>query len=347
LGLLLLAGIKRDSGDFSGAKKCAQESQRAANIVGDIYTEASALDAEASCWFFLGSYGRCLPLLENAIRLLDLCGMLGGTVHNTIRITQAEVHRCKSEYVEARTIQTHLLQNASPDQVPYSHALALINIAQIDVEIGSFPDEAQQNINTAALLFRKANLSVQIIWCDIFRAALDVQQGNMSAARSSFQKCLRSARTTDIQALAYCLENLGAAQQWGAADHVSFSWTVTFLAHSFKCKERLELHKALQFLADVFWAQGDQDTAINLFTVALDGFTQMDVHRSKAECMVRLGDFSKLDGDQLNAAKLWGAARPLFERSSQTKQLTELDVKLAQLSHNQARISARDPGSSS
>jgi tetratricopeptide (TPR) repeat protein len=114
-------------------------------------------------------------------------------------------------------------------------------------------------------------------------------------------------------------------------DRVSFSGVVTFLAHSVKHKQKLELHKALQFLGDVFQAQGDQETAISLFTVALDGFTQMDVHRSRAECMVRLGDILNLNGDPLEAVKLWETATPLFEQSSQGKQLVDLNSSLPAL----------------
>jgi hypothetical protein len=100
---------------------------------------------------------------------------------------------------------------------------------------------------------------------------------------------------------------------------------------------RLGLHKALQFLGDVFQAWGDQETAISLFAVALDGFTLMDVHRSRAECMVRLGDISKWNMDELKTAELWETARPLFERSSQKQQLAALDLKLASLSHDQSQ----------
>ncbi|KAJ7828611.1 hypothetical protein B0H13DRAFT_2289961 [Mycena leptocephala] len=42
-------------------------------------------------------------------------------------------------------------------------------------------------------------------------------------------------------------------------------------------KEKLGLLKALQFLGDVFLGQDDEDTATSLYTVALNGFTQMDV----------------------------------------------------------------------
>jgi hypothetical protein len=70
------------------------------------------------------------------------------------------------------------------------------------------------------------------------------------------------------------------------------SWTTVFLVHSLRQKEKVGIHKALQFLGDVFLALGNEHTAIILFTIALDGFTQIDVHRSRAECMLQLGDIS-------------------------------------------------------
>jgi hypothetical protein len=128
-----------------------------------------------------------------------------------------------------------------------------------------------------------------------------------------------------------CLENLGNVSSWGAIDLMP-TWTTVFLAHSLKVKQNLETHKALQFLGDVFLTQGDESTAINLFTVALDGFTYMDVHCSRAECMLRLGDISKMRSDLFKAVGLWETARPLFERSSQMKQVQQIDERLGRIS---------------
>jgi tetratricopeptide (TPR) repeat protein len=331
------ARIKLNSGDFPEAKEYASESQRVAKIAGNLHMEADGLRLEALCLEYLGCYSCCITLLARATHLLDLCGMSGGGTHSAIRTTQAEIYRCKSEYVEALNVQTHILEDYSADQNPYDHGLALINITQIAIEIGSTEDEVQHNINTAGGLFQKINYLPGVIYCDMFRAALNLQLGKLSAAQMLFQKCARSAWGKQTEAVTYCLEKLGAVQEWGPANQVSFPWTVTFLVHSVKCKLRLEIHKALQFLGDVFQGHGDQETAITLFTVALDGFTQMDVHRSRAECMVRLGDLSKLSGDKLKAAALWKIARPLFERSSQGRQLAQLDAKLAGLTDNQSQ----------
>jgi tetratricopeptide (TPR) repeat protein len=304
-----------------------------AKIAGSLYKEAVSLHLEAVCWQSLGRYSQCLSLLHKASHLLDLCGMSGGRVHSRIKTAQAEVHLCKSEYVEAHSIQTQILNESSMSQTPFEYALALVNIAQIDIEVGSSDSNVQGNLKTATLLFQSLNFPTGLLSCDTIRAALDIQQGNLPTARNIFQNCLSSAWGKDIGVLNYILETLGDVQRWCPFYQISFPSPVTFLAQSCKSKQRLEFHKALQFLGDVFLAQGDQDTASSLFTVALDGFTQMDVHRNRAECMLRLGDLARLSGDDLKAVDLWQTARVLFERSSQNKQVAHVEGKLVGLGH--------------
>jgi tetratricopeptide (TPR) repeat protein len=332
LALYVSAMIKRDSGDFSGAKEDASESQRVARIAGNLYVEAAALWIEAVSWQRLGNYGHSISLLGRATHLMDLCCVAGGELHSLLRNAQAEIHRLKSQYMDARNIQTSILQDRTADQNPFDYAFTLLSIVQIDVEIGAAQNDVQQNITTTARLFQKMGFSLGFTYCDMFRATLDVQLEKFPAARSLFQNCIRSAWGGDPEAVSYCLEKLASVQQWSAADQMSSPWPVIFLANSVKFSQKLELYKALQFLGDVFQAQGDQETAISLFAVALDGFTEMDVHRSRAECMVRLGDISNLNGNPLKVVKLWETARPLFERSSQGKQLIDLDTRLAGLS---------------
>jgi hypothetical protein len=63
-------------------------------------------------------------------------------------------------------------------------------------------------------------------------------------------------------------------------------WTFLFLVHALKSKQRPAVHKALQFLGDLFLAQGERNTATSLFAVALGSFVQMDVHRNQGEWRV-------------------------------------------------------------
>jgi hypothetical protein len=126
---------------------------------------------------------------------------------------------------------------------------------------------------------------------------------------------------------------LGNASFWGA-DELTPGWTTVFLVHSLKSKAKLQVYKALQFLGQMCLTYKDEDTAISLFTVALIGFTYMDVHRSRAECMVKLGDISNQHGNLLRAVELWETARPLFEKSSQAKEVQCVDERLSHVGSN-------------
>ncbi|KAF8151183.1 hypothetical protein K438DRAFT_1865311, partial [Mycena galopus ATCC 62051] len=110
-----------------------------------------------------------------------------------------------------------------------------------------------------------------------------------------------------------------------------YKWPTVHLAFAYKSKDRLTLHKALLFLGDIFVIHHDEHTATNLYQVALAGFTQMDVHHSRAQCMLRLGDLADKHRCISEAINFWKAARPLFVRSSQAKDVAEIDSKLASI----------------
>ncbi|KAJ7849045.1 hypothetical protein B0H13DRAFT_1906400 [Mycena leptocephala] len=239
---------------------------------------------------------------------------------------QAEIHRHKSEYVEARSIHTLILEEASI-QDPYSYGLTLLNVAEIDVIIGAPKNDVQRNCDRARKILDTVGDTEGVAICDVSLADLHLREGNSLEANTIFKRSLKvTLEYSQIQT--YCLERLGDTSRWGCLDGMS-SWTTVFLVHSLKRTETLGIYKAFQFLGDVFLSQNDEHTATNLFTVALEGFTQMDVHRSRAECMLRFGDISLGHGDLLKAVEFWERARPLFERSSQAKQVHGIDERLA------------------
>jgi hypothetical protein len=184
----------------------------------------------------------------------------------------------------------------------------------------------QQYIERAKKIFLHSERIVEITMCDAALADLYLGEGEISIADTLFKTCLRACN--DSEPKSYCLERLGNTGRWGASGQIS-SWTTVYLAHSIKFKEKLGINKALQFLGDIFLAHADEDTAVNLFIVALEGFTYMDVHHSRAECMLRLGDIAKEHDDLHKAVEFWNAARPLFERSSQAKQIQLINERLA------------------
>jgi hypothetical protein len=193
--------------------------------------------------------------------------------------------------------------------------------------MGVQKQDVQGNIELPKSIFTTLKLKTFIIFCDTILADLYLREKDLTAAKRLFKKCLKSAPEHNEIKL-FCLERLGNASSWGA-DESTHGWTTIFLIHSLKSKAKLQVYRALQFMGQIFLTHKDENTAVSLFTVALVGFTYMDVHRSRAECMLELGDISISHGDSLKAVDLWSTAGPLFERSSQAQQVQCIEERLA------------------
>ncbi|KAJ7359435.1 hypothetical protein DFH08DRAFT_846089, partial [Mycena albidolilacea] len=327
--LCLLAWIKFLQGEHFKVQLYAQQSQRLARASGDLIGEADAARLEAIFWQEVGHYKQSLQLCIRARDLLALCGMSTSEANFAIMNTQAEVHKCKSEYSKAQDIHTNILQNVSVKQSPYRHAFALLNVAEIRLLMGVQIDFIQKDIDCAQSIFNMFGFKKGAKACDATLAALYVREKDFLPAKLLLETTLKL--NLDYVTESFCLEWLANVSQWGAA-YSTVRWTTVFLAHSVKHKKNLQVYKAIQFFGDLFLTQEDEDNAFNLFTVALEGFTCMDVHCSRAECMLKLGDISKNHGDLQKAMELWDTARPLFEHSSQAQQVENIDCRIAGMS---------------
>ncbi|KAJ6546726.1 hypothetical protein DFH09DRAFT_1281831 [Mycena vulgaris] len=322
-----LAYLQWRMGDPVAGQLYASEAQRLAKISADLYNEAQALDIEAHCWHACGNYKHAASLCTRARDLLVHCGMSAGELENMIMGNQAEIYKLKSEYVEARDIRSQILHGAPVELVPYTHAFAAVNIAEVEMFLGVPMEDVERKIDTAKSIFNSLGYVFHAMVCDAIMGALHLRERNQSAAKLLFNKCLSFFWGNDAQLTNYCLERLGDKSLWDSTDWPS-SWTIVYLAYASKSQQKLDVHKALQFLGKIFCTEGDQDTAVSLLTVALKGFTHMDVHHSRAECMLQLGHISKENGDVSKAAEYWRSARSLFERSSQARQVTLIDEEL-------------------
>ncbi|KAJ6450027.1 hypothetical protein C8R47DRAFT_1262472 [Mycena vitilis] len=322
-----MAWINWNLGYYSVAQRYAKESQRTVRTSADLYSEAEGLRIEATCWFSLGDYNQSLSLCNWARDLIAACGMSKSTLDHALMSTQAEAHKLKSEYTEARNIHQKILQETSVTQGLEAHAMALLNMAESDVST-EVPEEAiQRNIDSARKLFSTVEHEWGAVACDAVLADLALRDRNQQAAKSVLSECLNWSWEKSAEITSYCLEQLGDVSRWEPSIETS-NWATVLLAHSLKVEKKLLVHKALLSLGQIFNHQADEDTAMNLFNVALEGFTSMDVHRSRAECMLYLGDIYKGHGDLLKAVELWDTAKPLFERSSQGKQVKKIDERL-------------------
>ncbi|KAJ7488316.1 hypothetical protein FB451DRAFT_1362774 [Mycena latifolia] len=325
-----LAQLNWRIGKHTLGQTLAIEAQKAARLSGNLYEEARALRMEATCCRELGDYRNSITLLHRAGELVGLCGMTGGNLDHGIMTSEAEVHRLKSEYSEARYIHSRIAQNTSADEDLITHAFALLNIAELDVVLGATEHSIDEHLQKAKMLFTKVNAPDGIHYCEAVMADFKLLEGNTSIARTMFGKCLRWSLTHDTQLLSFCLERIADVTHWAVTDfHWTSSHVFIYLAHAKMAKEKLPLYKALKFLGALFLFNQDEVTAKNLFNVALEGFTFMDVHRSRADCMLCLGDIAKNQGQSDRAAAFWKDARSLFARSLQENSIAQVDHRLA------------------
>ncbi|KAJ7107072.1 hypothetical protein C8R44DRAFT_323921 [Mycena epipterygia] len=328
--LELMARLKLNISDYPAAQMYAQDAQHLAQLSTNLYQEATALGAEAASLRGIGDLKESVRLCERARELLQLCGMQRGQAHHSVMTHLAEVYIQKSDYLEARNIHIQLAQKASAQQDLFYHAFALLNIAEVDVTIGGDVLEVQKNLDNAKKLFSTARSNLAGIYCGMILGDLHLREGDRIAAKDLLQQCLNATWGNDPQVVSYCLERLADVCRWTSNNiDWSYRWPVIFLVHAMKTQEKLAIHKALRFVGDVFISEGDEHTAHNVFTVALEGFTYMDVHRSRADCMLRLGDIAENRGDLVKAVDLWKEARPLFEQSSQAKDMSQIDTRLS------------------
>ncbi|KAJ7888623.1 hypothetical protein B0H14DRAFT_2562203 [Mycena olivaceomarginata] len=243
---------------------------------------------------------------------------------------EADIHLQKSEYTEARQIYLHIAEKFSAEDNSIDHAYALQAIGETDVTAKA--QNAIQNLEKARMLFASHNFHMGAFMCEAIIAehAVNKKDGATAALKTTLEKCLGGCWGDDPLATFYILHQMGDSARWLLTDfHWVATYTVVYLAFAAKKKEKLRLHTALRYLGDVFLTNRDKGTARNIFIAALEGFTSMDVHHSRAECMIRLGDLAQSQGNSATAAVFWSTARPLFEQSLQAQGVAAIDHWLA------------------
>ncbi|KAJ7122077.1 hypothetical protein C8R44DRAFT_852876 [Mycena epipterygia] len=242
----------------------------------------------------------------------------------------AEAHLLKSEYADARNIHTQILSQISMEKDAHSCAFSLLNIAEIDIMTGTSASSVQQNLDKVKMIFQRVEYPIGMLCHNMISADLILWEGDHLSAKKFFLQCLDIARGTDAEAVIYCLERLGDMKRWELENtHTLSGWVTLFLGYAIKFQNMRAIYKALSYLGDICLAQHDENTAFSLFTVALQGFTKMDIHQSKADCMVCLGNIADKQGDLGSALNLWKTAGALFALSSQAHDVVCIDAKLA------------------
>ncbi|KAJ7895166.1 hypothetical protein B0H14DRAFT_2558744 [Mycena olivaceomarginata] len=275
--LMSIAWVQWITGDYGTAQIHAAEVQRQSKSSGNLYLEARALWIGALCSTTLGNVQQSLYQLCRARAIVGICGLAGGRLDNQIAILQGEIHLRKSEYHRARNIYSQLIETRSPNLNLLSYAISLLNIAHIDSICGDRQD-VYDKLNQAKKIFSDFAYPREIIACNMFIADIELRERKFDLAKIKFQECLHSARGTNNRVELFCWERLADIRAWATSEWQP-TWPVIYLGYAYRRKDKLALHKALLCLGDMLIVNKDKKTAANLYTVALEGFTHMDVHQ--------------------------------------------------------------------
>ncbi|KAJ7246446.1 hypothetical protein C8J57DRAFT_1241496 [Mycena rebaudengoi] len=329
--LVTISQMMITSGNRAVALEYAKKAEEYAYFLGDIYGQAFALTIQGRCYVLLANHQCAQILLQNATNLLHSCGLKDSFLAVQIQNLMAEIHLLKTQYQESRDIQVLILSNLQPQTY---HAIATnLNIVSIDTATGVDSEIIKSAIDTCCLSIKSLHGYTQThmyLWIDLRLAEIFLQDGDHTAAYELFARTFTSASAQDtfIEEVLLCLERLADLSTNMNNIQNTLRWAGIYFALASKSKELLATMKALYCVGQILSAQGDVNAALSILTVALDGFTFMDVHRWRGDCMVQIAGIMEQRGATKQSVELLKAARPLFERSSQANNITQIDAKL-------------------
>jgi hypothetical protein len=320
------------TGNLHGAHKHAKRAQEYAEALGGIYPQAMSRYYQASCQIRFANYSEVRILLKEATQLLISCGLGGCALDFRLRTSAAEVYLLKTEYLESRQILVSIA--AASKLTAHLSILTDLNIALIDIACGIDSGLIRKCLHQSQMhcktLFGSLKPFLEFL-IDQRLAELNLRDGDLSTANMMFTRCFASSQRFSMEETALCLERLADLCTGMNNTQTTFGWAGIYLVLALKLKDKLAIMKAFRCLGQILAVQGDVDTALSLFAVALDGFTFMDVHQWRADCMVRIAEIWESHGEIMRAVGLWKAARPLFTRSSQGRDVAQIDAKLARV----------------
>jgi hypothetical protein len=176
----------------------------------------------------------------------------------------------------------------------YLAVAAKMSIILIDIATGVNSKRVYQDLETCQRhiqLLSGYQQAMTAPWVDVALAELYLHDGNHAAANAKLSACVASSKNDfSILVVLECLERLADLSTEMNNFQNTLRWAGIFISLGLISKTKLATMKALCCLGQLFNAEGDDETAFSLFTVALDAFTFMDSHRWRAYCMVHIAD---------------------------------------------------------
>ncbi|TFK35516.1 hypothetical protein BDQ12DRAFT_759846 [Crucibulum laeve] len=329
-----------NSGYINNALHVLQEPEDLSRATGNLYCEIFCIRIHVRAYAYLGKFQEAIMLCNHAAQICDASGVKPSAlepVFMNLTLVHGHILFLKSEYRHCREVWQKLFEifrsEYLHDTLP--HAVVLHNLIDLDIATGRTADP-QMQINSQKLQSMAELLSCYQLGCTHLLpwswSQIYFEKGDLKNAALQCLESLRSPSTWQIEEARpprlHLLGDIYLQQQ--EKDHAMNTYILSIvIAH--KIQDKLYIHQAIRRIGDAFLALDDITTAISLFETALEGFTEMDIHRGRGECMIRLGDVAHVRREMGKARSLWTDAIPLFQKSEQGKEVIKYENRLQML----------------
>ncbi|KAJ7235540.1 hypothetical protein C8J57DRAFT_1571870 [Mycena rebaudengoi] len=287
-----LAQYYNMTGNTTLALAHARQARVIARAAGSLYLEARAMREYASTCERIGDYAQGARICAEAKEILRALALDRESLARTLDLSLTMPEEAQTGF--------------SYQEISNGYAL------------GPTPPSTWR-----ALFFTAHGSRFGLSACDITLGDLHFKRGGYAEARRLYRQAYASTDASEIHII--CLEKLtdvalASNDMTSATCHATL---MLILAH--RSGYQAKIHHALR---RVLRAEEDIVNSMTLFEVALSGFTLMDIHRARADCMFRMGDIYAQRGNNSAACASWEVARPLFEKSSQREDVLRCEERL-------------------
>ncbi|KAJ7030208.1 hypothetical protein C8F04DRAFT_1114236 [Mycena alexandri] len=328
VALRWMGQVSAMSGHYFQGLLYAREAQKHMELLGDVVGNAGAILVEGSIQRALGDFERASQLYRKAQAILP-----SSAIHfrDLLKECQGNIHLRKTEYGDGKILLEEVIESRRSYR-PYDSIKAHADLAEIQIAMDLEPSLIEQSLKTAKQQCTIVGLATGHAGCDIIAADLLLRQGDINSAKSVFLRSLPLfADPRADERVLFCMERL-ADISYRSWDHVgALRWNGICIALAVRTSNRLGTLKGLKRLADIYVTEQENDTALTLLDIAVQGFESMGVHLCIAECNVQISAIWESRGDLLRAIKSLEDAIPRLQRSSQVEKAARIEEDIRAL----------------
>ncbi|KAJ7046162.1 hypothetical protein C8F04DRAFT_1248419 [Mycena alexandri] len=328
VALRWMGQVSAMSGHYFQGLLYAREAQKHMELLGDVVGHAGAILVEGSIQRALGDFERASQLYRKAQDILP-----SSAIHfrDLLKECQGNIHLRKTEYGDGKILLEEVIESRRSYR-PYDSIKAYADLAEIQIAMDLEPSLIEQSLKTAKQQCTTVGLATGHAGCDIIAADLLMRQGDINSAKSVFLRSLPLfADPRADERVLFCMERLAdiSHRSW---DHVgALRWNGICIALAVRTSNRLGTLKGLRRLADIYVTEQENDTALTLLDIAVQGFESMGVHLCIAECNVQISAIWESRGELLRAIKPLEDAIPRLQRSSQVEKAARIEEDIMAL----------------